>query len=80
MVLKRAIACLFVLRSPLVYSSPRFRSQGSPHQLTQVRYARRKALAQTNNIFSNLGPTSTNAYNDTTGYYVLGPDELRWSA
>jgi hypothetical protein len=24
-------------------------------------------------IFSNLGPTATNDYNDTTGYYVLGP-------
>lgn len=25
-------------------------------------------------IFSNLGPTSSDAYNDTYGYYVLGPD------
>jgi hypothetical protein len=24
-------------------------------------------------IFSNIGPTTTNAYNDTTGYYILGP-------
>jgi hypothetical protein len=24
-------------------------------------------------IFSNLGPTATDNYNDTTGYYVLGP-------
>ena len=25
-------------------------------------------------IFSNLGPSATNAYNDTTGYYILGPN------
>jgi hypothetical protein len=25
-------------------------------------------------LFSNLGPTATDNYNDTTGYYVLGPD------
>ncbi len=25
-------------------------------------------------IFSNLGPSATNLFNDTTGYYVLGPD------
>lgn len=25
-------------------------------------------------IFSDLGPTSTDEYNDTYGYYVLGPD------
>ncbi len=25
-------------------------------------------------IFSNLGPTTSNAYNDTTGYYILGPN------
>src|SRR5208337_2801846 len=25
-------------------------------------------------IFSNFGPTAANDYNDTTGYYVLGPD------
>jgi len=24
-------------------------------------------------IYSNLGPTPTNNYNDTTGYYILGP-------
>lgn len=25
-------------------------------------------------IFTNLGPTATDEYNDATGYYVLGPD------
>jgi hypothetical protein len=25
-------------------------------------------------IFSNIGPNVTNAYNDTTGYYILGPN------
>jgi hypothetical protein len=25
-------------------------------------------------IFSNIGPNASNAYNDTTGYYILGPN------
>src|SRR5271167_4022926 len=36
-------------------------------------------------IFSNLGPTATDNYNDATGYYVLGPtnsigDPEQWIA
>jgi hypothetical protein len=33
----------------------------------------KEAPASLVKIFSNLGPTATNNYNDTTGYYVLGP-------
>src|SRR5271169_194457 len=33
----------------------------------------KEAPASTVKIFSNLGPSPTNNYNDTTGYYVLGP-------
>lgn len=32
-----------------------------------------QSAAPLKNIFTNLGPTPTNNYNDTTGYYVLGP-------
>jgi hypothetical protein len=33
-----------------------------------------KAPSGTRNIWSNFGPTTTDYYNDTTGYYLLGPD------
>jgi len=33
-----------------------------------------KAPATLKVIFSNLGPSASDDYNDTTGYYVLGPD------
>jgi hypothetical protein len=74
MVLKRALSSLFVLTlasgvllaqesslkvAHTVHSGPRIAAQNSPTPL-QV-------------IFSNLGPSATNAYNDTTGYYILGP-------
>jgi hypothetical protein len=74
MVLKRALSSLFVLTlasgvllaqdsrlkvAHTVHSGPRIAAQKSPTPL-QV-------------IFTNLGPDATNAYNDTTGYYILGP-------
>jgi hypothetical protein len=34
----------------------------------------KQAPATLKTIYSNLGPTATDDYNDTTGYYVLGPD------
>jgi hypothetical protein len=33
-----------------------------------------KPSASSTVIYSNIGPSASDAYNDTTGYYVLGPD------
>jgi hypothetical protein len=75
MVLKRALGSLFVLMlasgmllaqnsrlkvAHTVHTGPVTPAQGTPSTLKV--------------IFSNIGPTPSNAYNDTTGYYVLGPN------
>ena len=72
MSLKRFLGALFVLtlasgvlfaQSPkiahTVHTGPITKTQNTPSGL-QV-------------IFSTIGPNSSNAYNDTTGYYILGP-------
>lgn len=76
MVLKRALSSLFVLTlasgvlfaqnshlkvAHTVHSGPVTAMQKAPSSAPQV-------------IFSNMGPSKTNAYNDTTGYYILGPN------
>lgn len=76
MVLKRALSSLFVLTlasgvlfaqnshlkvAHTVHSGPVTAMQKTPSSAPQV-------------IFSNIGPSKTNAYNDTTGYYILGPN------
>jgi hypothetical protein len=76
MVLKRALSSLFVLTlasgvlfaqnthlkvAHTVHSGPVTAMQKTPSSAPQV-------------IFSNIGPSKTNAYNDTTGYYILEPN------
>jgi hypothetical protein len=75
MVLKRALTCLFVL----TLASGVLLAQSSDLKVAHTTHSgpitpSAKPSPKLTTIFSNLGPTSTNAYNDTTGYYVLGPD------
>ncbi|MFZ0731108.1 MAG: hypothetical protein WAM79_02170 [Candidatus Sulfotelmatobacter sp.] len=75
MVLNRALSCLFVLT---------LASGALLAQTPDLKVAHTNAFGPTipapktgpklTTIFSNLGPTSTNAYNSTTGYYILGPE------
>jgi hypothetical protein len=75
MALKRAVSSLFVVT--LACGALLAQSTG-PKVAHTTHVGPSKAAPKTGpkltTIFSNLGPTSTNAYNDTTGYYVLGPD------
>jgi hypothetical protein len=75
MVLKRALSGLFFL----TLSSGVLLAQEAGLKVAHtVHTGPRVALHQTPStlkvIFSNLGPTTSNAYNDTTGYYILGPN------
>lgn len=75
MVLKRALACLFVL----TLASGVLLAQSSDLKVAHTTHSgpitpSAKPSPKLTTIFSNLGPTSTDAYNDTTGYYILGPD------
>jgi len=74
MVLKRALSVLFVLTltsGVLLAQSSGLKVAHTVHSgaITPMQ----KTPATQKVIFSNLGPTTTNAYNDTTGYYILGP-------
>jgi hypothetical protein len=74
MALKRALTGLFVL----VLASGVLLAQNSGPKIAHTTHKGVRTAAPTTppkltTIFSNLGPTPTNAYNDTTGYYVLGP-------
>jgi hypothetical protein len=75
MVLKRALACLFVF----ALTSGVLLAQDAELKVAHTTHSgpitpAPKSAPKLTTIFSNLGPTSTNAYNDTTGYYVLGPN------
>ena len=74
MVVKRALSCLFAL----TLASGVLWAQGprrSPTPLTRGPVVPFKAPPATlTTIYSSLGPSATNAYNDTTGYYVIGPN------
>jgi hypothetical protein len=68
---KRALVCLFAL----TIASGMLWAQGpavahTTHTGPVVPYTHPASLKT---IYSNLGPSVTDAYNDTTGYYVLGP-------
>ncbi|HEY1676577.1 MAG TPA: hypothetical protein VGG04_02615 [Candidatus Sulfotelmatobacter sp.] len=74
MALKRAFTGLIVL----VLASGVVLAQNSKLKVAHtthkgVRTAAPTTLPKLTTIFSNLGPTPSNAYNDTTGYYILGP-------
>lgn len=75
MVLKRALSGLFFL----TLSSGVLLAQEAGLKVAHtVHTGPRVAMHQTPSalkvIFSNIGPNISDAYNDTTGYYVLGPD------
>lgn len=75
MALKRAVSSLFVV----MLASGALLAQSAGPKIAHTTHvgpskAMRQAGPKLTTIFSNLGPTTTNAYNDTTGYYVLGPD------
>jgi hypothetical protein len=74
MALKRAISCLFVLLAcgALLAQNAELKVAHTTHSGSVIPATNPKPTLTT--IFSNLGPTSTNFYNDTTGYYVLGPN------
>lgn len=71
MVLKRALGCFFVL----TLASGILWAQGLKvaHTTPSGHNTPANEPAGLKVIYSNLGPTATNDYNDTEGYYVLGP-------
>jgi len=75
MVLKRALSGLFVmtLASGIVLAQ-----DAGPLRVAKGNHAgvstKTKNPGSSRKLWSNLGPTPTNAYNATTGYYVLGPN------
>ena len=74
MVLKRALSGLFVLM--LASGVLLAQSSGPKVAKTQRTGATTKSKnpSATRIIWSNLGPSPSNAYNATTGYYILGPN------
>jgi hypothetical protein len=74
MVLKRALSSLFVLTLTSGVALAQQSSLKVAHTVhSGARIAAKASPAALKVIFTNIGPTPTNAYNDTTGYYVLGP-------
>jgi hypothetical protein len=80
MVLKRALGGLFALAiTSSLASGMLFAQEVSGLKVAHTVHSgpvipAEKTPAGLKTIFSNLGPTASNDYNDTTGYYVLGPD------
>jgi len=75
MVLKRALSGLFFL----TFSSGVLLAQEAGLKVahtvhTGPRVAMQKTPSALKVIYSNIGPNASNAYNDTTGYYILGPN------
>jgi hypothetical protein len=86
MVVKRALGCLFVLTlaSGILWAQTGPKVAHTTHSGSVTPFkAPGSATLQT--IFSNLGPSAGDAYNDESGYYVLGPnnsigDSEQWIA
>lgn len=74
MVLKRALCALSVLT---LASGILVAQDAGPLKVAKTTHTginkATKNPSGTQKLWSNLGPSPTNAYNDTTGYYVLGP-------
>jgi len=74
MVLKRTLGCLFVLTlaSGILWAQdgPKAAHTNRSAQVTPMQ----AQPTTTKTIFSNFGPSLTNSYNPSTGYYVLGPN------
>ena len=75
MIVKRVLTCFFVLTlaSGLLLAQEAGLKVAHTTHTGPITAAKNPKPSLTT-IFSNLGPTPTNAYNDTTGYYVLGPN------
>jgi hypothetical protein len=75
MVLKRALSGLFFLTlssGVLLAQEAGLKIAHTTH--TGPRVAMQPTPSTLKLIFSNIGPSPSNAYNDTTGYYILGPN------
>ncbi|HEV2400739.1 MAG TPA: hypothetical protein VGS27_27640 [Candidatus Sulfotelmatobacter sp.] len=74
MVLKRAL-CAFVV---MTLASGMLLAQNSKVKVAHTRSNGQRTASKNPSsmrlLWSNLGPSPTNAYNATTGYYVLGPN------
>ena len=75
MVLKRALGVMFVvtLASGVLMAQSGLKVAHTVHTGTNTPMQKAPASGP-QVIFSNIGPNVTNAYNDTTGYYILGPN------
>src|SRR6266487_3666626 len=75
MVLKRALSALSVLT---LASGILVAQDGGPLKVAKTNRSgvstKTKNPSGTRKLWSNLGPSPTNAYNATTGYYILGPN------
>lgn len=69
MVLKRALGCLLFM----TLASGMMLAQKVAHTTPSKHITPYRDTSHIQTLFSNLGPSTTDAYNDTTGYYVLGP-------
>jgi hypothetical protein len=79
MVLKRALSGLSALTFALTFASGMLFAQDSGPKVAHTVHSGPVTPAKATPsslqvIFTNISPVHTAAYNDTTGYYVLGPD------
>jgi len=74
MVLKRALSVLFVLTLATGVLFAQNSRLKVAHTVHAGPIAPMQAPSSLKVIFSNIGPNISNAYNDTTGYYILGPN------
>ncbi len=76
MVVKRALGSMFVLllaSGVLLAQNTHLKVAHTVHKGT-ITPLKNGPSSAPQVIFSNIGPNISNAYNDTTGYYILGPD------
>jgi len=75
MVLKRALSGLFVMT---LASGMLLAQNSGPLKVAKTNRigatTKTKNPSGTRKLWSNLGPSPSNAYNATTGYYILGPN------
>jgi len=68
------LCCLFVLALACGTMFAQSPAPAVAHTTRSKTVMPTQAFPTLQTIFSNFGPTSTNFYNPTTGYYVLGPN------
>lgn len=76
MVLKRVLSSLFVLAlaSGVLFAQNSHLQVAHTVHTGKITPMQKSPSSAPRVIFSNIGPSKTNAYNDTTGYYILGPN------